>query len=301
MSHQVEPMPPMNSQTQLIQRASVVSLASYIFLAIAKLFGGFIFHSGSMTADGLNNLSDIFSSAAIFIGLRIAQRPPDDNHHFGHRKYEAIASYTVSLIMFSIGFDIIRSSVVSLWQGDHSYIDPRELWISGISLLILYLAYRYLRKVVKITASLGLKASTQDMRNDLLLTSGSIIGVICSRLGYPMIDTFIALALGGMVVFSAYEILKESTFMLSDGFDENLLQQYETAILENPIVERIPYIRARMAGQRIFVDVVIEVDYDLTVLESHRQTELIEQDLKWRFQIADIDVHVEPFYELDEI
>ena len=280
---------------QSASKGALVGILVYLCLSGAKLVSAAFFHSATLHADGLNNLSDIISSLTIFIGLRIAKRPADDNHRFGHDKYEAISSFGVSLIMFFLGFNVINSGINSLIQEDYQIPSQETLWIGCFSAIILYLCYRYIKGLARANNSMGLLATARDMRNDILISLTSILSPFSSKLGLPFLDTLLAIIIGGLIIFSAYQIFSESTFVLSDGFSQELLRKYRQQILVHPQVRNIRTIRARVNGDHTYVDVAIEIDGHLSVIESHKITEEVEEILIYNFGVYDVDVHVEPY------
>lgn len=280
---------------QSASKGALVGILVYLFLAGAKLISATFFHSATLHADGLNNLSDIISSLTIFIGLRIAKRPADDNHRFGHDKYEAISSFGVSLIMFFLGFNVINGGINSLIQEDYQIPRQETLWVGCLSAIILYLCYRYIKGLARANNSMGLLATARDMRNDILISLTSILSPFSSKLGLPFLDTLLAIIIGGLIIFSAYQIFSESTFVLSDGFSQELLKKYRQQILVHPQVRNIRAIRARVNGDHTYVDVAIEIDGHLSVIESHKITEEVEEILIYNFGVYDVDVHVEPY------
>lgn len=280
---------------QLAQQGAFVGILVYLLLTILKISGSFIFQSQALKADGLNNLSDIFSSLAVFIGLKIAKRPADHDHHFGHDKYEAISSFIVSIIMFLLALEVITRSINLISLNEYPGVDLKAVWVPLISVSILMVAYFYIRQLAQKSQSMGLKATHQDMRNDILITFSTIIGIIGSNFGLPWLDPIISILVGFIIFYSAFDILKDSTFTLSDGFDQEELDRYYECILKHPDVLAIRKIRARLSGKITYVDVIIEIDGNLTVYESHQITEEVEGIMKYQFNVRDVDVHVEPY------
>ncbi|MGX7107343.1 cation diffusion facilitator family transporter [Hutsoniella sourekii] len=276
-------------------RAALTGIFVYLFLSVIKLLASVHFNSSSLLADGMNNLTDIISSLAVFIGLYIAQHPADDNHAFGHSKYETISSFIVSLIMFSLGLNIITNNLQLLIHQDHSHSSIQAVWVAIASALVLSLAYLYIRKLSFETDSLGLKATAKDMRNDILVTLSTVIGIIGSSIGWTWVDLAISILVGGIIMYSAIEIFMESTYILTDAFDQEALQDYKEAVLLHKRVKDVANIRGRTSGSLIYVDITILIDENLTVHESHLITEDVEYILRESFGVYDIDVHVEPY------
>lgn len=274
-----------------------VGILVYLMLSVMKLSAAYVVSSASLRADGLNNLTDIISSIVIFIGLHIAKQPADSDHHYGHSKFEPIASFVTSIIMFTIGLEVLKSGVERFIANDFPMPDVMGAWISVISAVILYMAHRYVKQLAVQANSLGLKASAKDMWNDLMVSITTGLSIIGAALGFPQIDTIMSLIVGAIIIKTAYDIFKESTFTLSDGFDAEELEAYRQLIVKHPKVKRVTNLKGRLCGSQIYVDVTIEIDGNLTVIESHHITEDIERILAYNYGVRDVDVHVEPFWE----
>lgn len=276
-------------------RGSIIGGITYIFLSVLKLVTSYYFHSASLRADGFNNLSDVLSTSIITLSIYIANRPADSNHRFGHERYETIGSIIASLLMFTIGFDVIKESTQRIYNGDYPSPNILVIAIAMVSVFVLFIVYRIIMNIANRTRSIGLKATAKDMSSDMLVTLSTIIGTIGALYGYPQIDTIISVIVGLVIIYSAFEIFSESTFTLSDGFDQEALNSYKEAILAHRHVYNVKTIRGRMSGQLIYIDVVIEVSGYLSVLEAHEITDEIEEKLINEFEIHDVDIHVEPF------
>lgn len=277
-------------------RGAAVGVVVYLLLSSSKLIGAYLFQSVSLHADGLNNLSDIVGSLFIFIGLTIANKPADENHHFGHSKFEAIASFITSVLMFTIGLNVLTSSVQRLVTQHYDNTDIKASYVAIISMMILWFTSRYIKNLAKKTKSLGLKTTSTDMFNDFLISSGTLVGTIFVQFGLPIIDVIISFIVSIIIIQSAFEIFKESTFLLSDGFDREELEKYCTLILKHPRVMDVSNIRGRISGNNVYIDVTIKINAQLSVFESHNITEDIERILSYNYNVHDCDVHVEPYY-----
>lgn len=283
-----------NSNLKLAERGAIVSILAYLILSAAKLATGHLLNSSSLVADGFNNLSDIISNVALLIGIRLARQPADQDHRFGHWKIEDLASLVTSIIMFYVGFDVLRDTIQKIFSNEETIIDPLGATVGVISAVIMFGVYLYNRKLAKRTNSKALNAAANDNISDAVTSIGTSIAIVASALNYPIVDRIVAIIITFFILKTAYDIFIESSFSLSDGFDESLLAQYEQAILQLPKVVRVKSQRGRTYGSNIYLDVVLEMNPDLSVYESHAITEEIENLLKEKFGVFDTDVHVEP-------
>ena len=279
---------------RLAERGALISIVAYLILSAAKLATGHLLHSSSLVADGYNNLSDIISNIALLIGIRMARQPADRDHRFGHWKIEDLASLVTSIIMFYVGFDVLRDTVQKILSRETTVIDPLGAIVGVASALVMFAVYLYNRSLAKKAQSKALNAAAKDNLSDVVTSLGTSVAIGASALHYPIVDQLAAIIITFFILKTAYDIFIESSFSLSDGFDESLLDKYKAAILELPKVSRVKSQRGRTYGSNIYLDVVIEMNPDLSVYESHAITEEVERLLKEKFGVFDIDVHVEP-------
>ncbi|MGT2926624.1 cation diffusion facilitator family transporter [Streptococcus cuniculipharyngis] len=281
-------------QLKLAQRGPIVSITVYLLLAIIKISAGILLKSASLSADGFNNASDILGNVAILIGLYLASKPADDDHRFGHWKIEDLASLITSLIMFTVGFQLLLDTIKDLFKQELLAIDPVAGWVGIISGLIMIALSLYNRRLAKITQSSALIAAAKNNSSDALTSFGTTVAILASSWQMPIIDKLAALVIAFFILKASYDIFIESTFSLSDGFDKKELQKYEQAILEIPKITAVKSLRGRTYGSNIFLDIVLEMNPDLSVYESHAITDQVDQLLQERFDVYDIDIHVEP-------
>ena len=268
------------SNLKLAERGALISIVAYLILSAAKLATGHLLHSSSLVADGFNNLSDIISNVALLIGIRMARQPADRDHRFGHWKIEDLASLVTSIIMFYVGFDVLRDTVQKILSRETTVIDPLGAIVGVGSALVMFAVYLYNRTLAKKAQSKALKAAAKDNLSDVVTSLGTSVAIGASALNYPIVDQLVAIVITFFILKTAYDIFIESSFSLSDGFDESLLDKYKAAILELPKVSRVKSQRGRTYGSNIYLDVVIEMNPDLSVYESHAITEEVER-LLW--------------------
>lgn len=279
---------------KLAERGVWVSIAAYIFLSLLQLGVAQITNSASLLANGFNNVTDILGNIAIVIGLRIARIPSDNDHTYGHWKVESIASLISSFIMFFIGFEVLRQTIVGFIEGSSTEINPVGAAVALFSAFVMIGVYLYSSRLAKKTQSKALEASSKDNLSDALTSLGTTVAIVAAALHWIWLDRIMALVICGFILKTAYDIFRDSVFSLSDGFDDNLLADYKEAIELVNKVKSIKMIRGRTYGSNIFLDVVVEMSRDLSVYESHAATEKIERLLMAGFDVYDVDVHVEP-------
>lgn len=279
---------------KLAEQGALLAIVTYILLSTTKLIAGSMLHSSSLTADGFNNISDIVANIAVLIGLRMARKPADMDHKFGHWKIEDLASLITSLIMFFVGLDVLFETVQKIISKQVTAIDPLGAIVGFISAIIMTGVYLFNKKLAKRANSKALEAAAKDNLSDTITSLGTSIAIIASALNYPLVDQLVAIIITFFILKTAYDIFMESSFSLSDGFDESLLQDYKQAILEIPKITQVKSQRGRTYGSNIYLDIILEMNPDLSVYESHEIADQVEEMLMERFGIFDIDIHIEP-------
>ena len=130
---------------KLAERGALLAIATYIGLSVTKIIAGAVLTSSSLTADGFNNVSDIVANLAVLIGLRMARKPADKDHRFGHWKIEDLASLITSFIMFFVGFNVLIDTAQKIINKEETLIDPVGAIVGIVSTIIMFGVYLYNR------------------------------------------------------------------------------------------------------------------------------------------------------------
>ncbi|MUG46625.1 cation diffusion facilitator family transporter [Paenibacillus woosongensis] len=276
------------------ERGAWISISAYLVLSAFKLICGYLFASSALLADGFNNVTDIVASLAVLIGLRISQKPPDSDHAYGHMRAETIAALVASFIMAMVGIQVIYGSIRSLVSGTETEPDIRSAGVALICAAAMWLVYAYNRRLAKQINNQALMAAAKDNFSDALVSIGAAIGIIGAQFGLPWLDTVAAFAVGLLICKTAWDIFRDSTHRLTDGFDESELGDLRSSISRIQGVEGIRDVKARVHGNHVLVDVVIEVDPLLTVMESHEISDRVEEQMRRIRNVMHVHVHVEP-------
>ncbi|MEK4027615.1 MULTISPECIES: cation diffusion facilitator family transporter [Bacillaceae] len=276
------------------EKGAWLSIIAYIFLSILKLSVGYIGHSKALQADGLNNTTDVIASIAILIGLKIARKPPDADHQYGHFRAETIASLIAAFIMISVGFQVLLEAGRSFFLVEEKSPDMLTAWTALFSAGIMYAVYRYNLRLAKKISSQSIMAAAQDNRSDALVSIGAFVGIAGTKFGLNWLDTFTAFIVGLLIIKTAWEIFKQSTHALTDGFDQALVEEIRDTIALVSGVQQVRSVKARMHGNSTLVDVTVTVNPQLNVVDSHLITEQIEEILLEKYNVQYAIVHTEP-------
>lgn len=276
------------------ERGAWVSITAYLLLSAFKLFSGYWFASSALLADGFNNLTDIVASVAVLVGLRISQKPPDSNHAYGHLRAETIAALVASFIMAMVGIQVIITAVESLFAGQKGTPDVISAGVALVCAAAMGGVYCYNRNLARRINNQALMAAAKDNLSDALVSVGAAVGIIGAQFGLPWLDGAAAIAVGILICKTAWDIFRDATHNLTDGFDEGELSDLKRMIARTEGVESIRDLKARVHGNHVLVDVVIEVAPELTVIQGHAISDRVEEQMRKVKNVMHVHVHVEP-------
>ncbi|MEK4436505.1 cation diffusion facilitator family transporter [Paenibacillus sp. FSL K6-2862] len=276
------------------ERGAIISIIAYICLTALKLAIGSIAGSEALKADGLNNATDIVASIAVLIGLRLAQRPADKDHTYGHWRAETVASLVASFIMMAVGLQVLFEAIGSVFQGENESPDLIAAYTGIFCAVVMYLVYRFNKRLATKIKSQAVMAAARDNKSDAWVSAGTVIGIVGSQFGLPWLDPVTAVIVGFLICKTAWDIFKEATHHLTDGFDVELIREYRKTIATIDGVETVKDVRARSYGNNAVVDVVITVRSDLDLQQAHDICTDVEDELLREHDVYTVHVHVEP-------
>ncbi|MCM3410284.1 cation diffusion facilitator family transporter [Metabacillus litoralis] len=279
---------------KLGERGAIISIVAYICLSVLKLVIGYISNSDALKADGLNNSTDVIASIAVLIGLKLSQRPPDEDHGYGHWKSETIASMLASFIMAAVGVQVLFDGMLSIFQGEKESPDVIAAYVGMFSALVMYFVYRYNKKLAENINSSAVMAAAKDNLSDAWVSIGAAVGIIGSQLNMPWLDTVTAIIVGIIICKTAWDIFRQSSHELSDGFDQDKLRLYQEVILKVDGVKGIKQIKGRNYGNNEVIDVVILVNSSLNITKAHDIATMVEKMMIIEYGVHDVHIHVEP-------
>lgn len=276
------------------EKGAWVSIIAYLCLSALKLFIGFAAGSEALLADGLNNTTDIIASLAVLIGLKISRRPPDHDHKYGHFRAETVAALLASFIMIAVGIQVLYQAVQKFFEPTITTPNMIAAWTALFSAVVMVFVYRYNIRLARKINSHAMTAAAQDNRSDAIVSIGAFIGIVGAQFGLPWLDPLAATLVGLIICKTAWDIFKDASHALTDGFDEHELFKIKKTVADTPGVESIKDIKARVLGNNVMVDVTIEVDGTLNVVESHEISEKVEDRMMVEHNISHVHVHIEP-------
>lgn len=290
------------TREKAIVKVELVSLIVNTALAFFKLFAGFVGNSMSMISDAIHSFSDSATTIAVLVGVKISSKPSDEDHHYGHEKLESVIGVIIATVLVILAISIFANgceSIISYINGNYtvSKISLIALVAAGVSILVKELLYLYAMIVAKKHKSPALKADAWHHQSDCLSSVGSLIGIaLAIYTKFVIADAIAALVISVFIVVVAWKILKESIDEITDkAVDINTLEKAKNIIRNVTGVKRIDSIKSRRHGIKMYFDVEISVDDNLSIVEAHNIAEEVHLNIENEIEdTKHCTVHVNP-------
>ena len=281
--------------------ASVVGIFCNVLLFSVKLAIGLILSSLAVTADAFNNLSDAASSIISFVGVKMAGKPADAEHPFGHGRIEYIAALIVSFLVIEVGFTFFKSSISKIMHPEEITFDPVPFIILILSILVkLWMAF-FNNKLGKRIDSKVMLATAADSLGDVITTSATVISIVICHFTSINVDAIAGLIVSGIVIWSGVSIAKDTLEPLIGQRVPSELYQKITDMVESyeGIVGAHDLILHNYGPNRSMATIHAEVPNDVSIEASHEIIDRIERDAKKELNIL-LVIHMDPVEMRDE-
>lgn len=274
----------------VLARVLIFNLAA----ALAKLTLGYATGAVSVVSDGYHSLADSASNVIGLVGLRVSRKPPDEDHPYGHRKFETLAAGGIFVFLVVAVVEVGRAALRRL--GAHE--PPQVTWVSFavmIATLCVNLAVvRYEAAAGRRLKSELLRADAVHTRSDVFATIGVLLSLTAVWLGYSLLDPITGVAIAILIARTSFEIARDTTGILSDrvAIDE---EQIREAVMSVKDVVGCHHIRTRGSIDHVFLDLHVWLPAEAPLREAHRVSHVVKDRLMQQFpQIADAIIHIEP-------
>ncbi|NFH91879.1 cation transporter [Clostridium botulinum] len=287
-----------NERLKIGYRVSVVTIIGNVILSIIKIGIGIVASSKAMIADGVHSLSDVFSTIGVIIGLKLSSKKADKEHPYGHEKFESLTSVFLGIMLVLVSLGIGFSGIKNLIYGNYSIPGSLAIFAAVISIVSKEAMYWYTLKYAEKINSTSLKADAWHHRSDSFSSIGALIGIIGARMGFPMLDPAIALVISIIIIKVSYDILKQSINQLMDtSIGDDAIKKMNAAIHSIDGVKNIDNLKTRFHASKIYVDVEISVESDISVEEGHKIAMNVHNIIEKNKDVKHCMVHVNPFIE----
>ncbi len=309
MAHSMDVSPLENDlRTAEANCVTWLSIGVNTVLIIGKLLAGIIGCSAAMIADAVHSASDLMTDIAVLIGMKLANRPEDEDHPYGHGKYETLAAVIIGSVLLGVGLLIIYQAGHTLWHAFHDHRLPHPpallaLWAGLLSIVVKEALYQVTARVARRTQNDALLANAWHHRSDAFSSIGTSIGVGAAALfggKWALLDPIAAILVGLLLVKIAWNILHDSVDKL---LEQGMSPAENARILD--LTRQVPglsdphELRSRRVGTVAVIEMHFYVPPEMTVQESHDITMQVEHTLRADFgQSAILTIHVEPLPHL---
>lgn len=289
---------------KLGEKWALIGVYGNVLLTVVKALAGVLAGSSAMVADAIHSASDIFASIVVFFSLKIAKRPPDEGHPYGHGKAEAISTSVVSVLLIGAGIQIIWSSITTIINNTAHTPGVLALYAAVISIVVKEAMFQYTYRVGKKINSPSTMANAWHHRSDAYSSVAALIGIGGARLGYPILDPVAGAVVALFIIKVGIEIMKDAIRQIMDTVSEqDIIDRIKEVVMKVDGIVNVKRIRARQSGPYIIVDLNIYVDPNLNIKDAH---EISLQAKKAVFKnisdTFDVMIHIDPgVYENGEL
>ena len=283
-------------RTQASQKVTIIGAVVDFLLAIFKIIIGILGNSGALIADGIHSFSDLLSDGVVLYAAKHSAEEADDEHPYGHERFETVATLGLAIILAIIGTGIIFDAFNRLQNPGELSHSTLLLSVAALSIFSKEALYWYTLKVAKTYKSDMLKANAWHHRSDALSSIVVFIGILGSLNGYLYLDGAAAIVVGFMIIYIAWELGLGATKELVDSsIDADQVENLRNAIGRISGVNSVHSLRTRKIGHAISCDVHVQVDPFLSVSEGHIISVSVERVAKECLEdLNDVTVHIDP-------
>ena len=265
-------------------RASLITISVNIVLCIFKMLAAFLGKSSAMLADAVHSLADILTTVMVIIGLKVSSKAADTTHPYGHEKFEPIFSKIMSFILIFTGASIGYRALMDLVSGNLNYPGRIALIAAAVSIFVKEFMYWYTIKIAKKIKSVTMETDAWHHRSDALSSIGTFLGILGARMGLKILDPIAGLLVSFLIIKIGIEYyLKSINELVDHSAEDNIIRQIEYIASNVPGVINIVNLKTRSFGNKVYADIEISVDGDLTVNEGDKIAEnvhgLIEDNI----------------------
>lgn len=281
---------------EIAKKVSITTIVANILLAIVKIIAGVIGKSSAMMADGFHTLSDVITTVIVLVGIKIANKKADKNHPYGHEKFESVFAKLLSLFLILTGLFIGYEAITILTHKEFTVPGKIALYAAVASILVKEIMYRYTLISAKKIKSTSMEADAWHHRSDALSSIGTFVGILGARLGFPALDPIAGIIVSLLIIKVGVDLyLRSVSELVDEAADSRIVEEIEEKTMSIQGVEKINTLKTRVFGNKIYVDMDIMVDGNITVKEGHNIAEKVHDKLEDEIEeIKHCMIHIEP-------
>ncbi|MCP9759571.1 cation transporter [Aquitalea sp. S1-19] len=278
------------------KKSTLVSVVINLILTVLQVTVGIFARSQALVADGIHSLSDLLADFVVLFASHHGRKGPDDDHHYGHQRYENAASLVLGLLLLVVGIGMLISAA-SKFNNPASIpqVHAIALWVAVFTLFCKEGLFRYMLNIAKRVRSTMLVANAWHARSDAASSLVVALGIVGNLMGYPLLDPAAALIVGLMICKTGGQFAWEALSDLMDkAADEEEVEKIRATLLATPGITGLHDLRTRKMGDMIMVDVHLEVDGQLNVREGHNIALQARASVMAEHPVLNVMTHVDP-------
>jgi cation diffusion facilitator family transporter len=278
-------------------KISKITIIVNIALSILKILAGVFGKSSALIADGMHSFSDILSTVVVMLGLKLSEKPADESHPYGHERIEPALTKILAVILLVTALMIFYCGLTTIIGGNYQIPGNITIIAALISIFTKEWMYKYTKKGAEQIESSALLADAWHHRSDAFSSVGTLIGVVGAKLGYPILDPIASIVISLFIAKMAFEIyFKALNQLLDRAADSKTIEEIKKIILSVDGVLEIDVLKTRIHSNKIYVDVEISVDKDLSLIEAHNISENVHSQIESKLKrVKHCMVHVNPY------
>jgi len=288
----------MENRVKVAKRVSIITVLWNTILSIVKVVIGTLGHSGAIVADGIHSMTDVFTTIIAYAGVRLSAKKADDDHPYGHEKFEPVMSKILATVLIITALLIGYNGIKNMFRADE-LVKPSTLNLiaAGLSIVVKEWMYRYTKKAADKINSSALKADAWHHRSDALSSIGSLIGVGGAILGFKFLDPLAAVVIALIILKIAVEIyLKSVDEVMDKSADEETTALIRDCVQKVDGVVAIDLLLTRQHASVLYVDIEIGVNGDLSLWKAHAIAEKVHNVVEDEVEsVKHCMVHVNPY------
>ncbi|MBR4721141.1 MAG: cation transporter [Clostridia bacterium] len=288
---------------ELAIRVSFTTMAGNFFLTLLKLFAGLFSRSSAMISDAVHSASDVLSTIIVLIGVKIANKTSDDGHQYGHERFECVAAILLSVMLAITGFLIGFSGIKTVLSGRENIAIPHSfaLFVAIFSILSKEAMFHYTKNAANKINSGALMADAWHHRSDALSSIGSFIGILGAKMGFPFLDPLASVVICLFIIKVAVEIFIDAVEKMTDrsADSETILKIRELVQSEDGVIA-IDDLKTRKFGDKIYIDLEISADGNMSLTAAHDIAERVHDDIEASLpNVKHCMVHINPHLQTE--
>ncbi len=288
----------MENRVKVAKRVSIITVLWNTILSIVKVVIGTLGHSGAIVADGIHSMTDVFTTIIAYAGVHLSAKKADDDHPYGHEKFEPVMSKILATVLIITGLLIGYNGIKNMFRADE-LVKPSTLNLiaAGLSIVVKEWMYRYTIKAADKINSSALKADAWHHRSDAFSSIGSLIGVGGAILGFKFLDPLAAVVISLIILKIAVEIyIKSVDEVMDKSADEETTTLIRECVHNVEGVVAIDLLLTRQHASVLYVDIEIGVNGDLSLWKAHAIAEKVHNVVEDEVEsVKHCMVHVNPY------